>query len=97
MEPPVAAITTFVAPVAAAPVAGPIMTRDSFNAQSLGRGLNARVKQVGTRRSIASFIPPATTHPPLLLNAANEILLFSLKQFSPPTFSPDSFHHIIVA
>jgi hypothetical protein len=37
-------------------MAPPSLTRDSFNSQSLGRGLNAHVKQVGTRKSIASFI-----------------------------------------
>ena len=35
------------------PVAAPRPTRDTYNAKSLGRGLNAHVKQVGTRRSIA--------------------------------------------
>lgn len=39
-----------------APIAMPTLTRDSFNSRSLGRGLNAHVKQVGTRKSI-SFLP----------------------------------------
>ncbi|KAL2261208.1 hypothetical protein VTK26DRAFT_4574 [Humicola hyalothermophila] len=46
MEPPsAAASTTFVAPGATAPTAAQSLTRDSFNSQSLGRGLNAHVKQ----------------------------------------------------
>src|SRR4051812_25300704 len=55
--PALIAPTAPVAPIA--PVMVPSLTRDSFNAQSLGRGLNAHVKQVGTRRSNALLPPPA--------------------------------------
>lgn len=51
--------STLVAPVApvapispVVPVPAPLLNRDSFNAQSLGRSLNAHVKQVGTRQSL---------------------------------------------
>jgi hypothetical protein len=51
-----AALVAPLAPVVPV-MAPPSLTRDSFNSQSLGRGLNAHVKQVGTRKSsIASFI-----------------------------------------
>ena len=47
-----AALVAPLAPVVPV-MAPPSLTRDSFNSQSLGRGLNAHVKQVGTRKSIA--------------------------------------------
>jgi ubiquitin-like 1-activating enzyme E1 B len=62
MDPAVAVdgSATLVAPLApVVPVMAPSLTRDSFNSQSLGRGLNAHVKQVGTN-SIASFLAHPT-------------------------------------
>lgn len=54
MEPPNGAAALVV------PVAMPSLTRDSFNAQSLGRGLNAHVKQVRTSSGNASMPSPTS-------------------------------------
>jgi hypothetical protein len=68
-----------VAPIApVVPVMTPSLTRDSFNSQSLGRGLNAHVKQVGTRTIASpSHIQPGTSMTTSLPQDTNEMVASS--------------------
>lgn len=61
-----ATLAAAIAPVApilpVVPLITPSLTRDSFNSQSLGRGLNAHVKQVSARTQslLSSLLHPTT-------------------------------------
>ena len=98
---PAAAIdgsATLVSPLApVVPVMAPSLTRDSFNSQSLGRGLNAHVKQVGTAlphptQSFAAQHSTIHSQPPTLyLPSSSTLLAFHILDF----FYLATFIHLI--